>query len=519
MWRERETKRKMRKSNQKLISLSIIFFLIVSCSPKQVTPDQLVERQGIFYLVNSDNPFNGKLIDTHENDQLKREVNFINGLKEGQVIEYYENGQIFMKTIYLNGKKDGFFESFHTNGQLSHSGFYKAGEMIGEWQFFYTDGNILSLINYKDDSVLEVRYTYHSNGKIQSLSRFRNELKHGIWESYFSNGNMQYKSEYQNDLKQGIWKSYFEDGSLQITSTYKDDDQHGLTTEYFQNGKTKMKTNFKNGLSDGLVQSYFESGTIKFESTYIDGEQKSLTNYNEGGRLIEKSEWINYLIGGKQREVTRYNKDEKITTVCSFKKGVRSHCKFYCPDGVTRKESITYDSNGFTTLFKTKGYKCQEKVDAEIPWRNSILDYIGDFQPRIYKVELSYGSTLDIDYTCEGVKGLNRKLKVKFKDGLGELESTIFGEYCSSTPPRPFSKPIYIDRDFWMKDKLSRRLLDALSNTKNTVALIEEAYLEINGVPWLSSDIPEKIKPENYPLLDRTEKLSKPIIIEIQLTE
>jgi len=62
------------------------FVLLVSCGPKELASDQLVERQGVHYEVNSTTPFTGVVVDYHDNGQLEW---------------YYETGQLSIQSQKL----------------------------------------------------------------------------------------------------------------------------------------------------------------------------------------------------------------------------------------------------------------------------------------------------------------------------------------------------------------------------------------------------------------------------------
>ena len=61
----------------KVLVVLVVFF-ITSCS-NEVNEDQLVERNGIFYEVNSQEPFTGTALSYDENGQLRAKGNFKNG--------------------------------------------------------------------------------------------------------------------------------------------------------------------------------------------------------------------------------------------------------------------------------------------------------------------------------------------------------------------------------------------------------------------------------------------------------
>ena len=82
-----------------LIILSFVF--LTSCGPKELTSDQLVERQGAHYEVNSTTPFTGVVVDYHDNGQLEWKTNIKDREKEGLREWYYETGQLSIQSQKL----------------------------------------------------------------------------------------------------------------------------------------------------------------------------------------------------------------------------------------------------------------------------------------------------------------------------------------------------------------------------------------------------------------------------------
>ena len=59
--------------------LPILFVLIITSCSKEVPSDRLVERDGIYYEVNSQTGFTGTSISYYENGQLKEKITYTNG--------------------------------------------------------------------------------------------------------------------------------------------------------------------------------------------------------------------------------------------------------------------------------------------------------------------------------------------------------------------------------------------------------------------------------------------------------
>ena len=79
--------------------------LLGGCGEKEVHSSQLVERNDIKYLVNSETPYTGKQIEFHENGQKQWEENYKDGKIDGLSVWWDVNGQKEGEVNYKDGKK------------------------------------------------------------------------------------------------------------------------------------------------------------------------------------------------------------------------------------------------------------------------------------------------------------------------------------------------------------------------------------------------------------------------------
>ena len=90
--------------------------IVISCS-KEISDDRLVERNGLYYEINSENPYTGYVKNYHRNGQKSFEGYFKDGQKQGVHNLYDSNGYLIQSIIFQG---DNFFsEKFHKNGELS----------------------------------------------------------------------------------------------------------------------------------------------------------------------------------------------------------------------------------------------------------------------------------------------------------------------------------------------------------------------------------------------------------------
>lgn len=183
---------------KKLLTLTCL--LILSSCAKEIPSDQLVERQGFFYEINTTTPFTGRTVSYHQNGQLRSKANYKNGKYNDLREIYFENGEFRAKANYKNGKKDGLWEEHYR---------YEA------------DPNPFST-NPSSNKSFEFCFgidAFGQNGfcdrKIKSKKgNYKDGKKDGLWEEYYKNGQLKSRKNYIDDREEGLRESYFENGQL-----------------------------------------------------------------------------------------------------------------------------------------------------------------------------------------------------------------------------------------------------------------------------------------------------------------
>lgn len=102
-----------------LIGLACL--LIVGCQhePERVIDlEQIQDRNGVAYELNTSEPYTGRVIGTYANGQKQFEANFVNGGEEGVDTRWYENGQKKSEDTYVNAKLEGVATRWRENGEV-----------------------------------------------------------------------------------------------------------------------------------------------------------------------------------------------------------------------------------------------------------------------------------------------------------------------------------------------------------------------------------------------------------------
>ena len=170
-----------------LTSLVLVVLLFPTLAlGEEITMDDLVIREGIYYQKFHNVPFDGEVTG-------QRQGSFRDGIKDGSWVKYGGNGQLWEKGTYKDGKKEGPWVYYHDNGQLWKRGTFKDGKREGSW------------------------VGYHDNGQLEFKGTYRNGKKEGEWVTHWNNGQLREKGAFRIGKKEGLWVFYKEDGIKNLT--------------------------------------------------------------------------------------------------------------------------------------------------------------------------------------------------------------------------------------------------------------------------------------------------------------
>lgn len=132
----------------------------------------------LFY---NDKPFSGNLIDYHKNNNLKSDITYKNGRKNGLEQQWYKNGLLAQKRFYKNGVKFGIHTGWWHDGTLqfeyhfNHEGAYHG--TVKEW---YKNGEIYKLFNYTNGKESGRQKLWKTNGSIKANYDVVNNERFGL---------------------------------------------------------------------------------------------------------------------------------------------------------------------------------------------------------------------------------------------------------------------------------------------------------------------------------------------------
>lgn len=214
------------------------------------------------------------------------------GKRKGYWIEYWDNDLIKEEGNWTNGVRNGIFKFFTKKGDLDRIEVYKGGELVEGAEAaimldirkeYYEDGTLKMVGSYKEGSKQGIFREYSKEGEIINSYVYDNNVKtgegvvdpegkfQGTWKMYYPTGEIRAEGGYENGLKEGDWVFYFTDSKIEQKGTYSKDLPTGGWKWYYDDGKLLREERFRKGREDGLLVEYDREGGEIIKGEFIDG--------------------------------------------------------------------------------------------------------------------------------------------------------------------------------------------------------------------------------------------------------
>jgi antitoxin component YwqK of YwqJK toxin-antitoxin module len=132
--------------------LMIALSAMIGCSADPVDYSTLDQRDGLYYEVNSSEPFTGRYISYFDdNETIKGTGSVSRGVWHGRQVVYHTNGQIRFEGNMKDGQGHGINRVYYDTGQLETKGRITLGKQQGEWIDYYPDGSVKWKSFFVDD--------------------------------------------------------------------------------------------------------------------------------------------------------------------------------------------------------------------------------------------------------------------------------------------------------------------------------------------------------------------------------
>ena len=236
---------------------------------------KLVVRNGIYYQVNSQIPFTGKVYRPYSGDQGdKLEGYFLNGRRNGKWTIWYDNGQKQFEGTYKNGSYDSKISKWGIDGQLSEECFYSNGVLNGSCKMFYYNGKTKFNGSYIMGQYDGLIYEYSDDGTLAKSAKYNNGVLNGDYWEEPSQGN-RVKCVYKDGNLNGRYIEYHYTGKPAFYGDYVNGLREGNFVYNYPDGNLEKRVNYIHGLKEGKVIFYSKIN----ESTYSP-DQKELGEVN-----------------------------------------------------------------------------------------------------------------------------------------------------------------------------------------------------------------------------------------------
>ena len=88
--------------------------------------------------------------------ELKSEINYINGKKEGPGKWYFKSGKLKYQGTWKNGIQEGDESAYYESGQLKAQGALKNGRASGVYKEFSTSGELITHMKYENGELIDL---------------------------------------------------------------------------------------------------------------------------------------------------------------------------------------------------------------------------------------------------------------------------------------------------------------------------------------------------------------------------
>lgn len=115
-----------------LLAILLVVFSMQAVSNPRVSSNDLIEKNGKYYLGTETSLFSGSAVSYYSNGQIRLREDFHKGVKEGKEHTWYENGDLKSIVVYKAGKPQGYGSSWYKNSSKkkeSKSSFLPCVEM------------------------------------------------------------------------------------------------------------------------------------------------------------------------------------------------------------------------------------------------------------------------------------------------------------------------------------------------------------------------------------------------------
>lgn len=194
------------------------------------------------------------------------------------------------------GKKEGSYIKYYDNNKVKYEGQFRNGVPYGKFTHYFDTGDVKAVVMFSDDGIISHTTSYYKNGKIMAQGKYINKVKDSTWNYYLNEASnpMISTETYSNGLLNGESITYYsESGDPAEIIEYKDDKKHGKLIKYFPDGLLMTESYYEDGQPHGQFLHYHPDGKLQIRGNYYKGIQSDNWEYfDENGGVVSEEDFM-----------------------------------------------------------------------------------------------------------------------------------------------------------------------------------------------------------------------------------
>ena len=150
--------------------------------------EELIKKNGLWYLRGTTNLFTGMELDYHTNGLFKLQMTFTNGLPYGTNTVWHLNGKKQAEGKFADGKRNGLWRMWFDNGKPDRVGTFVHGKPDGLQVFWHTNQVKAVEWEYKKGMPHGKIKRFHQNGQLEQEGLYDMGMRTGEWFAWDENG-------------------------------------------------------------------------------------------------------------------------------------------------------------------------------------------------------------------------------------------------------------------------------------------------------------------------------------------
>lgn len=193
----------------------------VSVNASQFYTDENTQYDSVHFLMldEQNKPLTGLLEIPFDEWKIHKEINYVNGKKDGIETWYWPNGNKRFIVHWKNGKREGTITEFREDGTKSQLRTYHDNELDGDMIVYHFNGQEKTAFEYKDGHKHRKSINYETGKKAIDYTN-QDDVK-----AYYQNGKLKYHIKVDKIKKTAVRILYYRTGekALELISSQNKD--------------------------------------------------------------------------------------------------------------------------------------------------------------------------------------------------------------------------------------------------------------------------------------------------------